>query len=215
MKNIIAFLALGFSLLTLAPAALAANADEGLYDPVAPKGSAFVRVYNAGADAFDVSTNGKKRDTVAGASLSPYYVQEKGAFKLAAGNVSTDATAEEGKYYTVVVKDGKANVLTDMALENRAKALVVFYNLTGTPDLALKTADGKVEVIPAQAAGATAGREMNGVKVTFGVFAGIESKASLKEAVLERGRAYAIVATQKADGTIDAQWFETATDTRK
>ncbi len=52
--------------LSLGVAAFAAQADEGaLYGPQAPKGSAFVRAYNAGNSELDVSVGSTSLNDVA------------------------------------------------------------------------------------------------------------------------------------------------------
>lgn len=213
MRAILLALCLSF----LPFAAALAGPDEGLYDPAPPKGSAFVRLFNLSEDAAPFTLGGVERVTAGPAELSPYFVQPKGAFEAGAGALSLKSEAEEGAFYTAFVKDGALVVLKDPALSTRAKALVAFYNLTTTPGLALKTADGKAEVVPALDPGAVSGREVNGVKVAFGVFVGAEAeaKAVLPDQVLERGKAYAAVATSGKDGKIVLNWFEARTDTTK
>lgn len=213
MKKLLTFV---FALLVMVPSlVIAAGEDEGLYDPVAPEGSAFVRLLNVGEGEVDFSTDGKSRFVVAGGDISPYVVQKKGAFKAEAGGLSVDVVAEEGAYYTIFAKDGVLTSSRDMAVASRAKAMVMFYNLTAAEGVSLKTADGKVEIIAQLPVGGSAGREMNSVKVSIGAFSGVESLASLKDAVIERGNAYAIVAMPDAQGTVSLHMFKASTSTVK
>lgn len=192
-----------------------AEGDDGLYDPVAPKGSAFVRFFNTTDKETAFSVHGKKYDNVDGMELSPYYVQKNGDVDISVGAGKALQKLEEGQFYTAFVTDGAVKVLKDQSLQSRAKALVVFYNLTQQDKLALKTADGKVEVIAPQAKNTAAGREMNGVKVSFAVFSDVVSKAVLPDVVLERGKAYAVIATESKDGAVTLNRFDAVTNTKK
>ncbi|MEK7801334.1 MAG: alginate O-acetyltransferase AlgF [Pseudomonadota bacterium] len=192
-----------------------AEGDDGLYDPVAPKGTAFVRFFNTTDKETSFSVHGKKYDNVDGMELSPYYVQKNGDVDVAVGAGKVGQKLEEGHFYTAFVTDGTVKVLDDQSLQSRAKALVVFYNLTKQDKLALKTADGKVEVIAPQEKNTAAGREMNGVKVSFAAFAADKSKAVLPDIVLERGKAYAVIASEGKDGSVTLKRFDAITNTKK
>src|SRR5688572_1766027 len=156
--------------LCLAMPALA-ETDEGLYDPVAPDGSAFVRVANASDTATDVKTGGKAFGRVKTGEVTKYLVipqgQEVGGQKI-----------EEKKYYTAVVTNSGFNLLTDTSSENRAKAVVALYNLGGADALSLKAQDGTIGVIEGVVPGQTGGRELNAVKVGFSVHKADGSKVA-------------------------------------
>lgn len=213
MKNMLAAGLLALTLLAFP--AFAENADKGLYDPVAPKGAVFLRFFNTQSTDATVSAAGKSYGSLKPLAASPYYVQKKGDISLDINGKKADTTVDADQYYTAVTSGDSVVLIKDQALANRAKALVLFYNLTDKDKLTLKTADGKVEVIPAQAKGASAGREMNGVKVTFGVFDGDTKLAELPESLLERGKAYSVIATAGADGKTVLTWAESKTDTTK
>ena len=76
---------LALALLVAPSLAFADNQDEGLYDPVAPAGSAFVRFISVDPSMKDgddsPTVNGKEYDGVPFATVSPYFVIPKGDLK--------------------------------------------------------------------------------------------------------------------------------------
>lgn len=93
-----------------------------------------------------------------------------------------------GRFYTVVVTDG-ANLIEDPSLSNRAKTLLLLYNLSDEA-VTLKTADGSTEVIPEVASGLSGSVEVNPITVALGVFAGDTAAETFDELQLERGAVY-------------------------
>ncbi|WP_202630437.1 alginate O-acetyltransferase AlgF [Deinococcus alpinitundrae] len=167
-----------------------AFAQEGLYDPAPPANSAFVRVLNAPA-----ATLGDKPITADKNAASVYVVIPQGDFTAKVGSVSTKLKVEAGKFYSVVADGAKLNILTDPSADNRAKALLVIYNLSKVASIDLKTADGKTAVVSGVKPGQSGSRAVNGITVDLAAFSGTKALGTLKGVKLERGSAYALVLT--------------------
>jgi alginate O-acetyltransferase complex protein AlgF len=179
--------------------------DEGLYDPLPPEGSAFVRFIHADADADEAtpSINGKAYDSVSFGGVKPYNVLKQGEGKISFGSANSTYAFQSGKYYSVILKDGKLAVVDEPINTNQLKAQVLIYNLTDKPELSLKTQDGKVSVAGPAAPGAHAEREINPVKVNFAVFSGEEKITDVPAMALERKQSY-VVAVMNKGGEVKA-----------
>lgn len=167
-----------------------AMAQDGLYEPSPPADSAFVRVLNAPAASI-----GPKRVAAPAGGASAYVVAPQGEVTVQAGGRTQKFSVQAGRFYSVAVRGDRLALLVDPPAENRAKALLVLYNLGGAAGLALKTADGKTAVIEGVKSGASGSRAVNGVTVDLAVFAGPKKLGTLPGVKLERGRAYAVVVT--------------------
>ncbi len=167
-----------------------AFAQDGLYDPAPPANSAFVRVLNA-----PTATLSDKTVTADKNAASPYIVIPQGDFTAKLGSVSGKLKVEAGKFYSVIQSASKLVLLTDPSADNRAKALLVIYNLSKTPSIDLKTADGKTAVVSGVKPGESGSRAVNGITVDLAAFSGDKVLDTLKGVKLERGNAYALVLT--------------------
>ena len=191
LLSILAFLALG----GLSGPALA-NVDEGLYDPLPPEGSAFVRFVNAriGDGSEPASAAGKTLDYLHFKEISSYFVVPEGDVTAEIGDSGKDFEVDAGGFYTVVIeKDGELKVYRDEQSDNRAKAQIIFYNFDPQSDLSLKTNDGKVEVIPAVATAESGAQLINPVKVPLAVYNGDRIVEDLGALSLERSQSYSVV----------------------
>ena len=166
----------------------AAAQDEGLYAPAPPADAAFVRVLNAGASELTPTLGETAFGALAAGTVSPYRVVLQGSAELSAGDVTSALEVEAGRFYTVIVTD-EAALLEDPALQNRAQALLLLYNVSAAP-VSLKTADGATDVIPEVAPGEVGSVEVNAISVAFGAFAGDAALSAFDEVQLERGAAY-------------------------
>lgn len=166
----------------------AAAQDEGLYAPAPPADAAFVRVLNAGAGELTPALGETAFGALAAGTVSPYRVVLQGSAELSAGAVTSVLEVEAGRFYTVVVTD-EAALLEDPALQNRAQALLLLYNVSAAP-VSLKTADGATDVIPDVAPGEVGSIEVNAISVAFGAFSGDAALNTFDEVQLERGAAY-------------------------
>ncbi|GGN44059.1 alginate O-acetyltransferase AlgF [Deinococcus daejeonensis] len=176
--------------LAIALLTVAAAQDTGLYAPAPPANSAFVRVLNTPA-----ATVGTKAITAEKGAASAYIVIPQGDVTAKLGTVSGKIKVEAGNFYSVFVQGGKLIALADDGAENRAKAMLIIYNLSKTASVDLKTADGKTTVITGVKPGTSGSRAVNGITVTLAAFNGTKTLGALKEMKLERGNAYAIVVT--------------------
>ncbi|GAA4002608.1 alginate O-acetyltransferase AlgF [Deinococcus rubellus] len=165
-------------------------AQELLYDPAPPANSAFVRVLNAPS-----ATLGDKAVTADKGAASVYVVIPQGDFTAKIGGTSGKLKVEAGKFYSVVADGTKLNLLTDPSADNRAKALLVIYNLSKIVSIDLKTADGKTAVVSGVKPGESGSRAVNGITVDLAAFSGTKALGTLKGVKLERGSAYALVLT--------------------
>ena len=174
-------------------------ADEGVYGPTAPEGSAFVRLFNASNVPLSGGRIGEESfDEVAGTSASEFVFLPPGSQTLSVGADSQAITLAPNRYYTVVRTGTGFTVLDNGRHQSRLKALVLFYNFTEAPALSLRTPDGKAAVVDAVAAKAYGSREVNAVKASLAVFSGTEKIADAKPVGMERGRAYSLFATGSA-----------------
>lgn len=212
---------LALALLVAPVAAFADNQDEGLYDPVAPAGSAFVRFISVDPSLKDgddsPTVNGKEYDSVPFATVSPYFVIPQGELKTTFHEASTTAKAKSGKFYTQVLRGDRIVTLTDtLADKNPNKAQVIFYNLSVHSAVSLKTADGSVAITQQPVkANSEAARSVNAIKLKSTVYAGDSKLTSVPSLVLERGKAYAIVLLSEADGEPKVVTALSRTDTNK
>lgn len=183
--------------LALSATAAQANPDTGLYDPLPPEGSAFVRYINDFEDkgSEKAIANGKTFDYLDYKEVSSYFVVPEGNVKAAIGEQTTSFDVEAGKFYTVVLT-GANNLIvnTDMVNDNRSKSQISFYNLTDDKDLTVKTSDGKVEIVPLTSVNKAGDRQINPVKVSLGVFDGDVLIKDLGDVSMERAASYSIVA---------------------
>lgn len=188
--------------------------DQGLYDPLPPEGSAFVRFVSESSESGSkqAKANGKGYDYLNFKQVSSYYVLPKGSVKAEIGAATKDFNVESGKFYTVVLNEsGALDVKTDPQNENQAKSHIVFYNLTDKPNISLKTADGKVEIVPPLAAGAVGDKQINPVKVPLAVFDGDKKLKDLGSVSLERGSSYSALALNDSD----VEWVRASTNTTR
>mgnify|MGYP003394246300 CR=1 FL=1 len=112
--------------------------DEGLYDPLPPEGSAFVRFFSESTDpaSQQAKANGKGYDYLHPKEISSYYIVPQGKIAAVIGKTANDFDAEAGKFYTVVLNNKEQlEVKTDPANDNQAKAQIIFYNLSEIANL--------------------------------------------------------------------------------
>jgi len=174
--------------LTLIALSSVAFAQAGLYEPAPPANSAFVRVLNA-----PTATLGDKTVSAEKNAASPYVVIPQGDFTAKLGTLTGKLKVEAGKFYSVIQNGSKLVLLTDPSADNRAKALLVIYNLSKNASIDLKTADGKTAVVSGVKPGESGNRAVNGITVDLAAFSGDKALGTLKGVKLERGNAYALV----------------------
>lgn len=196
-------LAVGFGLLS---AQAFAAGDAALYGPTAPKGSAFVRVYNASGQQVNSTIGNNKAADVSAGKGTAFEFMPGGQYTAKLGSESLPVNLAGDHYYTIVkTASGTSKLVEEGAFTNKQKALVRVQNLSDKP-LALKTADGK-EVIPAVAPNGHGEREINPVKVSLALFDGANKVADLKPVNLERGKATVLFVTGQGT-SLNPAWVE-------
>jgi alginate O-acetyltransferase complex protein AlgF len=199
--NLKALLSIG-SFCAAALAAQNGRADDqgGLYAAPPPPNSAYVRIISAGS--LGKATVGPLSLAAAPGGASPYRVIVQGKVTAKAGATVQALQLTAGHFYSVVLGPGsKITLLDDPAANNKAKALIVFYNLTDRP-LDLRTADGGTKVIEAVAPGRSGLRLVNAAAVGFSTYAAGGQAALAKTAsqTLVRGVGYSAIAVPKGGG---------------
>lgn len=192
--------------------------EEGFYAPAPPADAAFVRLVYAGDEvkAAELSVGDADFGTLQYGNVSPYRVVRQGTRVVRVDDLSQDVEVVAGKFYTVLVLPGEGgpgiSVLEDATSTNRAKALIALYNASSLPDTALKTADGRTEVLTGVEALAAKSVEVNAVAVDLAVFGGEGVLGSLPSLQLERGHVYSVVVMGTAEKPL-VVWVESETVT--
>ncbi len=185
-------LAAGLSVLSLQAFA---GADAALYGPSAPKGSTFVRLYNATSQPVSANVGNTQISQVGGQGSSDFSFMPQGDYSAQVGGKSVPVKLAADKYYTLVNNgSGNPQLIEEPPFKNKQKALVRVQNLTDQP-LTLKTADGKTEVVKTVAAKGRGDREINPVKVNLALYEGNKKVSDLKPVALERGEAAVLYVT--------------------
>ena len=169
--------------------------EGGLYGPTAPKGSAFVRLYNASNQEASATVGSAKVNDVAPLGSSDFSFLAKGDYTAQIGSQSLPVQLGADQYYTLVNNaSGQPQLIEEPPFKNKQKSLVRVQNLSDKP-LTLKTADGKTDVVKAVAAESRGEREINPVKVSLALFDGERKVSDLKPVVLPRGEIVSLYIT--------------------
>jgi alginate O-acetyltransferase complex protein AlgF len=202
----------GLLLVLLLPFAWAQ--EEGLYAPAPPADAAFVRILHAlpDAPAFDVSIDDVSYGELAFSQVSLYRVVTQGERTLSAGDMSEALTVKAGKFYTLAVTPGGVVVTEDPNSTNRAKALLILYNLSDMASVDLKTADGKTDVLVGVAGGTQKSIEVNGITVDLAVSSSGADLQAFPGVSLERGAAYSVIVLGTASAP-NVVWVQSETTT--
>lgn len=167
--------------------------DGGLYGPVAPPGSAFIRVFNASdTDELTAKVGNESIADIRAWGASDFIFLPAGTHSLSAGNTNDSVTLAAGRYYTAVAGSGPVKLLDNDNSGNRLKALLILYNLTGKSALSLRTQDGGTIVIPDVASKTSGKREVNPSKVQLAVYDGDKKIADAPPVSLARGQAFSL-----------------------
>ena len=173
--------------------------DEGVYGPVAPPNSAFLRVFNATAQPeLQARIADKTLDEIPAFGASEFVFLPPGKYTLAVGQVSQPVTLEANKFYTAALEGKALQLLHNERYTNRLKALVIVYNLVDGSTLSLKTPDGR-PVIEDVGPNSIGSREVNAVKVNLALYDGAKKVTDVKPMNLERGRAFSLFVAGNKD----------------
>lgn len=190
------------------------NADNGLYDPVPPPGSAFVRFVSM--DTADGSkearVNNKALEFVRFKDVSSYFVTPEGRVSTKIGKVQKEFDIEAGNFYTIVLNPKQdLEIFQDEENNNQAKAQVIFYNFSPQKNLSLKTGDGKVEIVPSVETGKLGARQINPVKVPLAIYEGDKMVQDLGIVSMDRSHTYSVIAFPNNE----AKWVASTTNTTR
>ena len=181
--------------LTLASMQAFAGADAALYGPSAPKGSTFVRLYNAAGSPAAASVGNTQIKQVGAQASSDFSFLPGGDYTAQVGGKSVPVKLAADKYYTLVnSSSGNPQLIEEPPFKNKQKALVRVQNLSDQ-SLTLKTADGKTEVVSPVAAKGRGEREINPVKVNLALYQGDKKVGDVKPVALARGEAAVLYVT--------------------
>ncbi|AHD16345.1 alginate O-acetyltransferase [Pseudomonas sp. FGI182] len=181
--------------LSLASMQAFAGADAALYGPSAPKGSTFVRLYNASGAPAAASVGNTQIKQVGAQASSDFSFLPGGDYTAQVGGKSVPVKLAADKYYTLVNSaNGNPQLIEEPPFKNKQKALVRVQNLSDQ-QLTLKTADGKTEVVKPVAANGRGEREINPVKVNLALYQGDKKVGDVKPVALERGEAAVLYVT--------------------
>jgi alginate O-acetyltransferase complex protein AlgF len=190
------------------------NADNGLYDPVPPPGSAFVRFVSmdSAEGSKEARVNNKALEFVRFKDVSSYFVTPEGKVTAKIGKVQEDFDIKAGNFYTVVLdSDQDLEIYQDEENDNQAKAQVIFYNFSKKEGLSLKTSDGKVEIVPGVENGKLGARQINPVKVPLAIYEGDKMVKDLGIVSLDRSHSYSVIAFPNSD----VKWVASTTNTTR
>ncbi|UVE16870.1 alginate O-acetyltransferase AlgF [Pseudomonas sp. LS44] len=172
-----------------------AAVDAALYGPSAPKGSTFVRLYNASNQEVSANVGNTKLDDVGPLASSDFSFMPGGSYSAQVGGQTVPVQLDSGRYYTLVsLPAGQPRLVEEKPYTNKQKALLRVQNLSNTP-LSLKTADGKTAVVDNVAPQGSGDREINPVKVNLALYDGDKKVSDLKPVTLERGEVVCLYVT--------------------
>ncbi|MGF6151597.1 alginate O-acetyltransferase AlgF [Pseudomonas fluorescens] len=190
-----------------------AGGDAALYGPVAPKGSTFVRIYNASNAEVSASVGSTAISDVAPLGSSDFSFMPGGDYSAKVGSQSLPLKLAADHYYTLVNNaSGQPLLIEEPPFKNKQKSLVRVQNLSDKA-LTLKTADGKTEVVQAVAAKSRGEREINPVKVSLALFEGDKKVSDVKPVALERGEAAVLYVTGNGS-SLSPVWVKRPVSTR-
>lgn len=173
-----------------------AQADDAvLYGPAAPKGSTFVRLYNASNQEVSASVGSATLDDVGPLGSTDFSYLPGGNYNARVGSQNLSVQLGANRYYTLVnLPSGQPKLVEEKPFRNKQKALLRVQNLSDTA-LSVKTADGKTAVVENVAPQSVGDREINPVKVNLALFAGDRKVSDLKPVALNRGEVVCLFVT--------------------
>ena len=190
-----------------------AGGDAALYGPTAPKGSSFVRIYNASNAEVSATVGSTNLSDVAPLASSDFSFMPGGDYSAKVGSQTLPVKLAGDHYYTLVSNaSGAPQLIEEPPFKNKQKSLVRVQNLSDKP-LTLKTADGKTEVVKTVAAKGRGEREINPVKVSLALYEGDKKVGDVKPVALERGEA-AVLYVTGSGSSLSPVWVKRPVSTR-
>jgi alginate O-acetyltransferase complex protein AlgF len=185
-----------------------AGGDAALYGPTAPKGSTFVRIYNASNAEVSATVGSTSLSDVAPLASSDFSFMPGGDYSAKVGSQTLPVKLAGDHYYTLVNNaSGAPQLIEEPPFKNKQKSLVRVQNLSDKP-LTLKTADGKTDVVPNVAAKGRGEREIN-----LALYEGDKKVGDVKPVALERGEAAVLYVTGNGS-SLSPVWVKRPVSTR-
>lgn len=179
--------------------ALAMADEKELYKPLPPADSAFVRFVNLTDTKADAAKIGDV--TIAPGEKTPvsdYSVVKKGKRTFYLGEKTSPVSVEAGQYYTVVVPaDGSITVIQDALIENPAKAVIYFYNLSDSEEGTLVAPTHKTNIFEKVGSMKSESREINAVTFNLQAKAGKDDAGTIEGVNLKRQEGTSVFLTGK------------------
>ena len=190
-----------------------AGGDAALYGPTAPKGSTFVRVYNASNTEVSASVGNTSLNEIGPLASSDFSFMPQGDYSAKIGSNTLPVKLAGDHYYTIVNNtSGAPQLVEEPPFKNKQKALVRVQNLSDKA-LTLKTTDGKTNVVETVKAKGTGEREINPVKVSLALYEGDKKVSEVKPVALERGEASVLYVTGSGSA-LSPVWVKRPTSTQ-
>ncbi len=166
-----------------------ARAQETLYAPAPPAGSAFVRVVTVDGGRA-VTLDGRAFLGAAQArTVSAYQIVPQGPHALRAGTSTLKLNVQGGAYHTLILRGGQLSALEAEQPAGLTKARLSLYNLSDAP-ATLATADGRTPLLTSVPAGSTKSLSVNAVSAALGVFDGARVIQTFPAEALRAGASY-------------------------
>ncbi|GGR58764.1 hypothetical protein GCM10008959_20610 [Deinococcus seoulensis] len=166
-----------------------AAAQEALYAPAPPAGSAFIRVASVDASA-PITLDGRAfSGKQAARTVSAYTVVKQGEHTLKLGASTLKLNVQGGTYVTLVAQGGRLRALPSEQPGGVTKARVTLYNLSDAP-ASLTTADGGTRLLDGVAPGTQKSLSVNAVTAALAVTDGTRVLQTFPAEALKAGASY-------------------------
>jgi len=187
----------------------AKDANNALYDPVAPDGSAFIRAINVSSGYITVKLSSKNESQkISSKSIGGYLFTPEGNITIDINGVKKDVTLKENDIISLVFNNNSITSIHDTPFKNKRKARANFYNLTDKK-LSLKTSDGKHQLIDPITKSHRSHRDINGIKVKLSAFDESKKLIDFDKLLFKKGRSYSFVVYREGSVFSTLQYNDT------
>jgi alginate O-acetyltransferase complex protein AlgF len=129
--------------------------------------------------------------------VSPYRPVVADIYVLRAVGKQATIVARPGVYYTAAITNEALYFLEDQTHLDPSRAQLFLYNFSDLPDLTLKTADGKTQVIGPVWPGGSGTVAVNPIRIRFGVFSRGTLIRQVEDLGLARGASFSVFVASK------------------
>lgn len=182
--------------------------DDALYGPVAPVGSAFVRVVNLSTNTIAAKLENEDLHNAKPFTGGKYKFFSPGSKAITVAGEKLNSQLMPDHYYSLVITStGTAKLVQDFGKPDPSKAVISTYNFSDQPLISLKTSDGKTSIIDNISIAGRGDRSINPVKVKLAVVS--TTLTPVSEIILERGKVFSLFVTNE-NSMIVATWIKQA-----